>query len=84
MNFFEGMLVLIGYLRLLRGDRGESIVYGKKSFFSKIIEMVENGLLCVKRTWDSTNHQCGIVNVYSPCSLSEKKSLWDKIEDWMS
>lgn len=33
---------------------------------------------------DNTNLSCGIVNIYSPCNLTEKKEVWRKIEEWIS
>lgn len=62
---------------------------GILSFWNKVVicksdEMVENGLLCVKGVWKSTNQACGIINVYYPCRLNKKRVLWRNVEQWMN
>ncbi|XP_057443779.1 uncharacterized protein LOC130735927 [Lotus japonicus] len=43
-------------------------------------EEEENGFIGLVGTWG--DHDCVVVNVYSPCSLEEKRQLWDELLTW--
>lgn len=58
------------------GNSGGIISMWSGSQFKQIFTFSGKGFLGVSGVWVKNNKCCNIINIYSPCLISEKRELW--------
>ncbi|KAK7276838.1 hypothetical protein RIF29_17984 [Crotalaria pallida] len=61
------------------GRSGGILCLWRKSKFVRQNVIHGAGFIMVQGVWNSDQSFCSIVNIYSPCILSEKVALWDNL-----
>ncbi|GKU94756.1 hypothetical protein SLEP1_g8202 [Rubroshorea leprosula] len=66
------------------GASGGIVTIWNPCIFKKTNSFQGAGFLGVEGTWGEENIPCFLVNVYSPCDLANKRSLWENLSSIIS
>ncbi|GLU19133.1 hypothetical protein SLE2022_353980 [Rubroshorea leprosula] len=66
------------------GTSGGILIIWNASVFKKISSFQGAGFLGIQGTWGEENTPCYLVNIYSPCDLVAKRSLWENLSNTIS
>jgi len=64
-----------------KGDDGSGSLLSMwhKEVFDYESHLMETGFIIIYDQYIKTSSRCAVVNVYSPCSLNGKKTLWEDL-----